>query len=158
MPSRETVMCPDYRQACEIALRTSHPPRKISKQAFNLFPKIREVDRLMSPAVQETVREVHPEVAFWALNGERALETPKKVKSRANPEGLEQRKGLLAGAGFGTAFLETRQWPARSCGPDDWLDACANAWSAWRIVSGRASCFPERPEKDVRGLRMEILG
>jgi len=106
MPSRDAVMSLDYRHACEIALATSEPPRKISKQAFNLFAKIREVDRLMSPKLQDRVREVHPEVAFWALNGERALETPKKVKSRPNPEGLEQRKQLLERVGFARSFLD----------------------------------------------------
>ena len=33
----------------------SEPPRKVSKQCFNLFPKMREVDEQMTPALQERV-------------------------------------------------------------------------------------------------------
>ena len=38
----------DYREACEIALATSDPPRKISKQLFMIAPKIREVDACLA--------------------------------------------------------------------------------------------------------------
>src|SRR5437868_2724142 len=44
VPSRQAVYAHDYAQACEIALSTSDPPRKISKQLFNIAPRIREVD------------------------------------------------------------------------------------------------------------------
>ena len=40
VPSRATVACDDYRDACQAALVTSDPPRKVSKQTFNIFPKI----------------------------------------------------------------------------------------------------------------------
>ena len=38
------------------------------------------------------VFEVHPELAFWRLNGERALTEPKKVKSRPYEPGLALRR------------------------------------------------------------------
>jgi predicted RNase H-like nuclease len=41
VPSRAAVHQSDYREACRVALATSDPPRKISKQAFFLFPKMR---------------------------------------------------------------------------------------------------------------------
>ena len=44
VPSRAAVYAQDYAQACAVALSTSDPPRKISKQLFNIAPKIREVD------------------------------------------------------------------------------------------------------------------
>ncbi|MEL6871540.1 MAG: DUF429 domain-containing protein, partial [Pseudomonadota bacterium] len=49
VPSRAAVACADYGDACARAFETSDPPRKVSKQAFNIFPKIREVDALMTP-------------------------------------------------------------------------------------------------------------
>lgn len=156
VPARAAVACIDYRDACEAALRHSDPPRKVSKQTFNLFPKIREVDALITAKLQQRVREVHPEAAFWALNGERPLDLPKKVKSQPHQPGLEQRKKLLVAAGYDGTLLADHRWPRRIAGPDDILDACANAWSAMRIVNGTARRFPEAPATDTRGLRMEI--
>lgn len=159
VPSRAAVMQDDYRRACDTALLTSDPPRMVSKQCFNLFPKIREVDAGMSPVMQERVFEVHPEVAFWALNGERALELPKKVKSRPSIAGLALRRELLAKAGYAPDALEHgRSWWRREAGPDDLLDAMACSWTAARIARREARRFPEVPETDETGLRMEIWG
>lgn len=159
VPSRAAVMEHDYVRACETALRTSDPPRKVSKQCFHLFGKIREVDALMSPPVQERVMEIHPEVAFWAMNGERPLELPKKVKSRPNAPGLELRRALLSKHGYQPEALErARNWPLGKAGPDDLLDAMACSWSAARIVRGEARRFPDTPGVDDKGLRMEIWG
>jgi predicted RNase H-like nuclease len=79
VPSRSAVMRTDYREACTEALATSDPPRKVSKQCYNLFPKIREIDALLTPNLQRRVFEIHPELAFWAMNGDRPLELPKKL-------------------------------------------------------------------------------
>lgn len=156
MPSRAAVMTTDYAAACRIALATSDPPRKISKQAFNLFPKIREIDALMTPELQERVVECHPELVFWSLNGRQPLLLPKKVRSRANPAGLSERRALLAAAGYPDRLLGASPFPAATAGADDVLDALANSWAAARIASGVAIRFPSEPERDERGLRIEI--
>lgn len=156
VPSRAAVMAVDYGEACAVALATSDPPRKISKQAFQLFRRIREIDALMTPALQARVFECHPEVAFWAMAGEQALGEPKKVKSRPHPAGLTLRRGLLERAGFPRSFLEATTFRASAAGPDDLLDACACAWSAARILAGAARTFPASPPLDPRGLRQEI--
>lgn len=156
VPARAAVMCEDYRTACDAAFASSDPPRRVAKQTFHLFTKIREIDALMSPDLQLRVREVHPELAFWALNGKRALDLPKKVKSRPHPPGLELRRNLLAAAGYDRAFLSQSQFRARDAGPDDLLDAAACAWSAARMARGEGRCFPADPPRDARGLRMEI--
>ena len=156
LPARAAVMEADYGQACAAALRHSDPPRKVSRQMFNLFPKIREIDRLMTPALQDRVVECHPEVAFWAMNSETALDEPKKVKSRAHEPGLALRRRLLAAAGFPASFLEARPFRASEAGADDLLDACACAWTAGRVLAGTARCFPAEPPLDARGLRQEI--
>lgn len=156
VPSRAAVMATGYGEACAIALATSDPPRKISKQAFQLFRRIREIDALMTPALQERVFECHPEVAFWAMNGELALGEPKKVKSRPHPAGLALRRTLLIKAGFDAAFLDATAFRAAAAGPDDFLDACACAWTAGRILAGAARTFPASPPLDPRGLRQEI--
>lgn len=156
VPSRRAVMAPDYRAACDAALATSEPPRKVSKQAWNLFPRIREIDALMTPELQRRVFECHPEVAFWALNGETPLDQPKKVKSRPHPPGLDLRRALLANAGFPAAALGWMPTRRSDAGPDDVLDAFACAWTAARILRGDARTFPAEPPLDPRGLRQEI--
>jgi predicted RNase H-like nuclease len=55
----------------------------ISKQAFYLFPKIRELDDwLVSKERNGQWFECHPEVAFARLNGAAALAEPKKTVCR----------------------------------------------------------------------------
>ncbi len=156
VPSRAALAAEDYREACRIALATSEPPRKVSRQLFMLAPKIREVDACLRAdvACAGRVYEVHPEVAFWQLNGERALEQPKKVKSRPYEPGLALRRGLLIAAGFPAAIVGGR--PPRGAGPDDLIDALACAAIAQRIHAGRARPFPDPPERDALGLPMAI--
>ncbi|WP_186394273.1 DUF429 domain-containing protein [Stappia sp. TSB10GB4] len=154
VPARAAVFCDDYGEACAAALATSDPPRKVSRQAFHLFPKIREIDAVMTPALEVRVHEVHPELAFWRLNGERAMSLPKKVKSAASMPGIEERIALLGRYGYDEAFL--RQRPPSGAGRDDLIDACVNAVIAERIAQGLATPFPRAPERDARGLRMAI--
>jgi predicted RNase H-like nuclease len=157
VPARPALMETDYRRACATALTHSEPPRQISKQMFNLFPKIREVDGVITRALQGRIFECHPEAAFWAMNGEAALHEPKKLKGREHPPGLELRRALLREQGYGQAFLREQHLPRSKAGQDDFLDACACAWTAARIFRGEAIRFPPHPPLDAKGLRMEIL-
>jgi len=154
IPSRQAVYCRDYRDGCAAALATSDPPRKISKQAFFLFDKIRQIDAALTPQLQLRIRETHPELAFWRLNGERPLLTPKKIKGRLNPEGFEERCALLEPHGFSANFLRSR--PPRGAGSDDLLDACACAVIAGRIARGIAEPFPREKLIDAKGLHIAI--
>ena len=158
VPSRAAVMETDYRRACDAAFATSVPPRMVAKQTFNLFSKIREIDALMTPALQERIVEVHPELAFWALNGEQPLAVAKKVKSRSHPPGLALRRDLLERTGYDRAFLEAHPFRRADAGRDDLLDATVCSWTAARIVGGTARRLPADPPRDARGLRMEIWG
>jgi predicted RNase H-like nuclease len=121
----------------------------ISVQLFNLTRKLAEVDHFMSPEPQETVRETHPELVFWRLNGGQPV--PRK-KTMA---GLEIRRQLIRQQGI----PEIDHWLDRKplgnyAKPDDVLDACAAA-----IVARQPKPefrVPKEPEIDERGLRMEI--
>ena len=64
-----------HREASVVARATSSPPRGVSIQAFGIFSKIRELDALLieRPELRGRVIESHPEVAFWQLNGRRAM-------------------------------------------------------------------------------------
>jgi predicted RNase H-like nuclease len=156
VPSRSAVYAPDFGAACRLALETSDPPKKVSKQLFMIAPKIREVDEMLrsAPALIARVFEVHPEVAFWRLNGERALSEPKKVKSRPYEPGLALRRDILAKHGFSAAV--TGQAPPAGSAADDLLDALACAATALRILAGHATPFPDPPLRDEFGLPVAI--
>lgn len=156
VPSRSAIYAEDYRDACRRALETSDPSRKVSKQLFNIAPKIREVDRCLrdDPEAASRVFEVHPELAFWRLNGGQSLAEPKKVKSRPYEPGLALRRGLLIAAGLPADAVNATL--PHGVGPDDLLDALACAAIARRIHSGTAQPFPSPPPRDRFKLRMAI--
>lgn len=155
VPSRGALAETDYRAACAVALATSDPPRKISKQLFMIAPRIREIDDcLRGRAAAARVFEVHPEVAFWRLNGGCALTEPKKVKGRAYEPGLALRRKLLIEAGLPRRAVDLV--PPPGAGPDDLLDALACVAIARRLHAGIAEPFPNPPPVDSYGLPMAI--
>jgi predicted RNase H-like nuclease len=129
----------------------------MSRQAFGILPKIREVDRLMTPTLQQRVYEAHPELAFRWLTGHPMRHNKKTLAGR------EERLQALVQAPGGL-FRDLRPTFARAlqtfkrpqAAPDDLLDAYVLAWTARRIVQAQAHRVPVHPEVDARGLRMEI--
>lgn len=145
-----------HREASRAARETSDPPRGVSIQAFGIFAKIRELDRLLRarPGLNRRLVESHPEVAFWRLNGERPLRLPKKTKGKVSPAGMDERKALLTMAGYQPAFLD--QPPPRGAAADDFLDAAALAVTAARYARGEAHSFPASPARDSHGQPIAI--
>ena len=146
-PIRAVLSCTGYREACDVSARLSG--RMISKQTFALVPKIREANQTMTPALQRRVVEVHPEVSFRALNDSVTISVSKHLAA-----GVEYRESLLIPV-FGE-YLSLHPRPA-GAQPHDLYDACAAAWTAWRVAQGTARRVPKTPEVDARGLRMEIV-
>lgn len=165
VPARAAVMAGlgpgDERErfaaACATALAHSSPPRKVSIQCFNLFPKIAELDELLlrRAELRDRLVECHPEVSFRIMNGA-PLDVAKKVKSRPYPPGLDLRIGLLARAGVPIDLLNAKTAAALGAGLDDLVDACACAVTAKRVFEGNALRFPDPPERDARGLMVAI--
>jgi predicted RNase H-like nuclease len=54
----------------------------VSRQAFNILPKIRQVDLCITPALQEILVEAHPELAFMSLAGYPMLHNKKTRAGR----------------------------------------------------------------------------
>ncbi len=156
VPARRAVYALDYPSACQEAFAASDPPRKVSKQCFHIFPKIREIDGLLRDRRElvPIVHEVHPEVAFWQLNGQRPLAEPKKLNGRRHAPGLDERRKLLAAAGIAPAVLTAS--PPRGAAVDDLLDAVVGLVIAWRLHHGLARPFPDPPEQDAFGLPIAI--
>ena len=145
-----------HRKASDVAKATSDPPRGVSIQAFGIFSKIREIDALLiaRPDLRGRIFESHPEVAFCRLNGDQAMQLPKKIKGAINLAGMEERETLLCRHGYDRAFLD--QPPPRGAAADDFLDAAAMMLIAGRIASGKARPFPDPPERDSFGIPIAI--
>jgi len=107
--------------------------RGLSKQAWFLVPKIREV-RALATTSAGPVREAMPELSFAAMQGGEPLAHAKVTWS-----GQARRRRLLADQGI---VLPDDPGPAGRVAPDDLLDAAAVAWTARRIAEGTASRAP----------------
>jgi predicted RNase H-like nuclease len=142
-----------YRQACRLNEHASGS--RLSRQSFELLPRIAEVDRRISPSLQRRVREGHPELVFQVLAG-RPLLTRKKT-----PDGLTERLRVLGAAGLTFDLVEVRSRLGRGAvGADDVVDAAACAIAARRVTQGDALILPRRLDlraRDPRRLRMEIV-
>ncbi len=129
----------------------------MSIQSFSIRDKIKELDDLMTPSLQNRILEGHPEVSFRALVG-RPLQSGKKSQA-----GNLERRGALATAS-GDPFSQFHKNPRAALQRegitkvevDDLLDACIMLWTALRIGAGRAIRIPNVPPVDTRGLRMEM--
>jgi len=144
-PVRAAIGAESYEAASEASKAISG--KGLSKQAFAIFPKIREVDDLMTPARQQSFFEVHPEVCFTVL-----ADKPMSFH-KSKPEGRAERLEALR-----TVFPDIDEHAnVRLPGtqPDDVLDAFVAAWSARRWVS--KSYMQLGGELDERGLRMEMI-
>jgi len=135
--------------------RTSGPDAPgLSKQTFHLLPKIRALAEHVTPAKQKRVREVHPELAFYAMNGGAPL-----AASKHTDAGQTTRTALLASHGFPDVRATLDMLATGPVGADDVLDAHAACWTARRLHDGTAERCPSRDEpapRNNRGLRMEI--
>ncbi len=150
-PARPTLLARDHGEASAINRKFSDPSHGISAQAYNILAKIAEVDALLSPDLQSRVYEVHPELCFYAMNGDTSVREKKRES-----DGQERRIALLRANGFPFDRMKHPTTLRRHWGLDDLIDACACAWSARRIRDGLNLKLLADPPFDGRGLRMEI--
>ena len=149
-PVRGALGADDYSSALRANRASSRDGIGISKQCFGLFKKLREVDAAMTPALQERIREAHPEIAFLEIGGAPARH-PKRCAA-----GHAERREFLREAGLGAAGEGIAGFRGPGWGDDDVIDALALTWSAARILAGTALRLPASPMRDARGLAMEI--
>ncbi len=150
-PQFKLISISGYPEALALSRRLYY--KGISRQAFGIYPKIAEVNAIMTPELQERVVEVHPEVSFWALDNYRPMTYPKRTA-----EGFEERHNLLLAALGGSLPTRAQAGSAvRGAGADDLLDATVAAWSTRRFAEGIAGRLPSEPPTDARGLRMEMI-
>jgi predicted RNase H-like nuclease len=149
-PSRPVLQAKSFREARDIEKRNSVLAKTLTKQVFNILPKIRELDG-MSAAYSGVIFECHPEVSFWAMNNKVEMSVPKKKS-----QGFDERCKLLAQHGYKHSFLRVRVGSHKEHSRDDLVDACAAAWTAERILRRNAIRFPAESAPDEIGHEMAI--
>lgn len=151
VPCRDAVYA-DAAKASDINERRTG--RRLSEQALGIMQKIREVDRLLAVdnKARPVMKEVHPELCFWALNGR----APMKYHKR-DVRGLLERKQVLRRVCSFTddllsyALEENRGKVAE----DDVIDALVGVLTACKGIGG-LSFVPDPPEIDSTGLPMQM--
>ncbi|MEQ8480804.1 MAG: DUF429 domain-containing protein [Hoeflea sp.] len=158
IPSRAAVEAKSYGEACARALETSDPPKKVSRQAFNLFSRILEIDAELQgdEDLKSRVLECHPEFSFCRLNNGEPMSMPKKIKGVVNPEGINERIAVLVRHGLDRGLFETGAPPGASM--DDVVDAAVNLLMAERHAAGLTTSFPPQPMHDRHGIAIAIHG
>jgi len=152
-PCREALYAKTYEEACEINHRILN--KMISRQAWAIAPKIREVDEFLKshPEAKKKIRETHPEVCFRALGA-----TP-LIHSKKSKQGFSERLAVLcrylpeAEKTINDALSRFRRKDVK---PDDMLDSMAAAVTA-KFENSRLGTLPDNPETDSTGLPMEIV-
>lgn len=153
-PVRRALLACGWRDAAEVNERFTG--KRISQQAWGIAPKIREVDEFLraNPQRQGRLREVHPELLFWSLNGQRAMRIPKRRSA-----GRAERLALLANywPAVRPLFERERRWlRGQGAAADDLIDALVCVVAA-HACAGQFRTLPKKPPLDSAGLRMEIL-
>lgn len=139
-----------YQAASDGNLRVAG--KRLSKQTFCIMPKVAEVDSRMTPRLQARMKEVHPEVCFWALNGRRPM-----ARSKKHPDGLNERWDVLRGVL--PSLPQRPRLPVEiqgECALDDFVDALVAAYTSLCIRRDAAARIPRQPPADASGLQMEM--
>lgn len=137
-PSIRALKAPTYREACEINFKFTG--KKISKQSWNLFSKIKDVQlaKERKPSLHFFF-EVHPELSFMALNKMCLVDISKKKEL-----GKKIRLDLINSIYPFFNFNDVRKkFKLKDVADDDILDVIAILWSTKRIVDNIAQAVPE---------------
>ena len=144
-PARAVLGATDYADAC--ARSRAACGKALSKQLFNILPKIEEADAVVTPALQARMAEMCPELSFAVLAG------APMAHAKSTPKGQRARRAVLSRVFADAAAHADR--PPRGARADDVLDALVGAWTARRFAAGDHLAFGG--DCDETGLRMEVL-
>ncbi len=154
VPCREAVYAENYEKACEINKKLTG--KSISRQAWNIVPKIRDVDAFLArnEILRETVKETAPEVCFQAFTGSPMRSTKK------SPDGFFERIKALKSiclVADKIAASALSKYRRKEVAKDDILDALAAAVTAKMGQRYGFECVPCEPEKDSEGLNIQMV-
>lgn len=142
----------DYPSACESNRQLTG--KKISKQFWNIVPKIKDVDCVVQsfPMCREVVRESHPELCFSLAAG-REL-----IHGKKSSEGIEERLAVIRSLHPNVHTLYEKalsSYYRKDVARDDILDAMILAVTAW-TSAGNLRSYPSPPQRDSRSVPMAI--
>jgi predicted RNase H-like nuclease len=153
-PVRAALYAADHAAASSV--NREKTGRGLSRQSWAITPKIREVNECLAEreGPLPRVREMHPELCFWALNGSQPL-----LHNKRTQLGYRERIALLSShlpeaADF--VDLVLREHLRKAVRQDDVVDALVGLVTA-RIHRGDLRTIPETPEVDSAGLPMEMV-
>ena len=129
----------------------------LNLQTWGITPKIDEVDQflLTHDDAQETIRESHPEVCFWAFAGEPMEYSKTSDRASAFWERVSVLRKIEADVYDHLWDAGTSNIGGRASN-DDLIDAFAVALTA-RADETDLRTLPEDVEHDEKGLPMEIV-
>ncbi|ROO29872.1 NUDIX hydrolase [Salinisphaera orenii MK-B5] len=146
-------------QAEATRINRAHGGAGVSAQAYNLFDKLREVDRLLhdDPRWRASMVEAHPELSFAAWNGGESTRLQPMPHPKTAALGAFDRLTLVL-ARHDRRLLEAVRaaHPRKALADDDIADALACLFTAERVAAGRHQVLPGRPAYDADGLPMRI--
>ncbi len=146
-PARSVLGARTYEEAC--ARSRAAGGKAISRQLFNILPKILETDTVQSPSRQDRLVEMCPELSLTFISG------APMARPKSTAEGRVERMEAL-GSVFGASVVARHAAHAPvGARADDVLDAFAGAWTALRVASRAHRRLGG--ERDERGLRMEVV-
>ncbi len=126
----------------------------MSKQAYGILAKIREVDQYLAlnKGVLPRIAEVHPELSFAAWNGGLAMSYSKKTKN-----GKSDRRLLIDDVWPSQADRLRLGLRGADYRADDLYDAFAALWSVRRWTAKQAECVGDVQARDEKGLPMRMI-
>jgi predicted RNase H-like nuclease len=154
VPCRKAVYAESYEKACKVNKELAG--KSISKQAWNIVPKIRDVDSFLikNEVFREKIKEVAPEICFQAIRG-----YPIKY-SKKSLDGFFKRKEVLKNiCPFTEEIVETglSKYRRKEVAKDDILDALAAAITAKMGYKYGFEYVPCEPEIDSKGLKIQMV-
>jgi predicted RNase H-like nuclease len=152
-PCRKALRAVSYEEANKINRELTG--KGLSKQTYNIMPKIREVDYLLTSdeKASNLFIECQPEVCFTALNNNQPLKYYKKKK-----KGIQQRLELLQNHwDFDENPFEIgkKRFNRSEVAIDDILDAWVLGISA-ALGKDKLKFLPKNYEHDSKGLPMRM--
>lgn len=154
VPYREAVYAESYEEACKVNKELAG--KSISKQAWNIVPKIRDVDSFLveNEIFKERVKEVAPEICFQALTG-----SPMKSSKKSLDGFFERVEALKSVCQLTDEIVKAAisKYRRKEVSKDDILDALAAAITAKIGCEDGFEYVPCNPETDGKGLKIQMV-
>ena len=155
-PARAVLDADDYDDANRLSRMETGTG--FTKQAFGILGKCREVDQLLRDdlTVRPVIREVHPEVCFWAFGGGKPMKHYKK-----DDAGFRERLDVLKRIRPSAAHeIERTLSEFKPYGKDVARDDAVDAMVAALTATAKAAALrtlPANPPRDAFRLPMEMV-